>query len=85
MSFGGSWLPWPGTVYAVPQYPAVPVLRIKSKRMNMIGYKLRGGRPLNGKLRMSAFRRCVDDPEKMVDPFLRRAVVFYHGSLPWFE
>ncbi len=19
------WLPWPGTVYAVPQYPAVPV------------------------------------------------------------
>ncbi len=24
-SFYLFWLPWPGTVYAVPQYPAVPV------------------------------------------------------------
>ncbi len=46
------WLPWPGTVYAVPQYPAVP--------------DFWGGRALGGKLRMSAFRRCVDDREKMV-------------------
>ncbi len=33
------WLPWPGTVYAVPQYPAVPDFFFvpPSEWMNMIG------------------------------------------------
>jgi hypothetical protein len=31
------WLPWRGTVYAVPQYPAVPVFVAPSERMNVIG------------------------------------------------
>jgi hypothetical protein len=32
------WLPWRGTVYAVPQYPAVPVfIFAPSERMNVIG------------------------------------------------
>jgi hypothetical protein len=43
------------------------ILFAPSERMNVIGQKLKGGRPLIAKPRMSAFRRCVDDPEKMVD------------------
>ncbi len=66
------WLPWPGTAYAVPQYPAVPDFFVvaPSDEKTVIGYKVRGGRSLDGKLRMSAFCRCVDWPKKRMDgPF----------------
>ena len=66
------WLPWHGTAYAVPQYPCSTrfFFFAPSDEKTVIGLKVGGVRPLDGKLRMSAFCRCVDWPKKRMDrPF----------------
>ena len=64
---------YPGTVLrmqyhstlAVPDFFFAP-----SDEKTVIGLKVGGVRPLDGKLRMSAFCRCVDWPKKRMDrPF----------------
>ncbi len=61
----GEWLPWPGTAYTVPQYPCSTRFFVfaPSDEKTVIGLKVGRGRPLVGKLRMSAFYRCADWPK----------------------